>query len=57
MRDGVDVLGDSMSHPGFEEFWASRPERVYTDKECKDRLVDETWDSDWWNETQVSSFS
>jgi hypothetical protein len=54
LRDGVDVMAQTMSHPAFDEHWASRPERVYTDEECQDPLTDEAWDSDWWNETQVS---
>lgn len=30
------------------------PERVYEDKECRNRIFDETWTGDWWWDLQVS---
>jgi hypothetical protein len=43
-----------IGNPAFKDFMSFVPERVYTDKEGKDRIYDEMWTADWWWEMQVS---
>jgi hypothetical protein len=54
IRDPVECLRNLIGNPSFREHMAYAPEKVYTDKEGRNRQYDEMWTGDWWWETQVS---
>lgn len=55
-RNPVECVRELIGNPAFREAMAFAPERVYSDEEGKDRLIDEMWTADWWWRTQVSDY-
>lgn len=53
-RDPIEVLREIMGNPTFKNNWAASSEMSFTDAGCTDRMIDESWDADWWNEIQVN---
>ncbi|KAG6835260.1 hypothetical protein H0H93_003352, partial [Arthromyces matolae] len=51
-RDPVECVKELFGNPGLKDHIAYKPERVYTDKEGTNRIIDEAWTADWWWETQ-----
>ncbi|KAG6827066.1 hypothetical protein H0H92_013335 [Tricholoma furcatifolium] len=52
-RNTIDVIKELLGNPALREHLRYAPERVYLDKERKNRMYDEMWSGDWWWETQT----
>jgi Plavaka transposase len=52
-RDPVECVQELLSNPVFVEHTAFALERVYSDREGKERIFDEMWTAEWWWDTQV----
>ena len=55
-RDPVECVRELIGNPLFREAMAFAPERVYSDEEGTNRVIDEMWTAEWWWRTQVRSF-
>ncbi|KAG6818925.1 hypothetical protein H0H92_002401, partial [Tricholoma furcatifolium] len=51
-RNTIDIIKELLGNPALREHLRYAPERVYLDKERKNRMYDEMWSGDWWWETQ-----
>jgi hypothetical protein len=52
--DPVECIRDLIGNPALREHLAYQPERVYTDSQRTNRIIDEMWTADWWWNTQAS---
>lgn len=52
-RDPIECVKELLGNPAFKNFMSYVPERVFSDKEGTNRVLDETWTADWWWNTQV----
>ena len=53
-RDPMECVRELIGNPLFAKMLAYAPERVYRDREGKERHIDEIWTADWWWDIQVS---
>ncbi len=54
-RDPVECIRELMGDSAFDGEMAFAPERVYADKDGKERVYDKMWTADWWWDVQVSA--
>ena len=54
VRDPVDCIRELIGNPAFRDHMAYACQKVFADKEGKNRIFDEMWTGDWWWKTQVS---
>jgi hypothetical protein len=53
-RNPVECIRELLGNPAFREIISYQPERVYEDAEGTNRIYDEMWTAEWWQEIQVS---
>lgn len=52
-RDPVECVRELIGNPAFREMMAYAPERVFSDREALQRIIDEMCTGDLWWEVQV----
>lgn len=53
-RDPVECIKELMGNPVFKDVMRYAPEKMYSDKEGKEPIVNEMWTAEWWWKLQVS---
>ena len=56
-REPVECVKELVGNPAFKKFMSFVPEQVFSDKDGKERVLDEMWTADWWWNIQVRSSS
>jgi hypothetical protein len=54
-RNPVDCIRELIGNPAFRDAMAYAPERVFSDENGQDRVIDEMWTADWWWKIQVNT--
>ncbi|EMD34479.1 hypothetical protein CERSUDRAFT_55540, partial [Gelatoporia subvermispora B] len=52
-RDPVECIRELLNNPLFENVVAYAPCKQFVDATGKERVIDEMWTADWWNEMQA----
>src|ERR1700676_2134783 len=55
IRDPIECIRELIGNPAFREHISYSCQKVFADKEGKNRIFDEMWTGDWWWRTQVRS--
>ena len=53
-RDPTKCVQELIGNPALKADILYEPARCYTDENCTNQLIDETWTADWWWATQVN---
>jgi hypothetical protein len=56
-RDPVAVIRELLGNPLFAEHFMAAPEKVFSDANMEEPMIDETWTADWWWKLQVCETS
>ena len=52
-RDPVECVRELIGNPAFRAVMGYSPERIFSDPDLLNRVIDEMWSADWWWEVQV----
>ena len=52
-RNPIKLIKELLQDPEWKDVLQYKPQKLYVDSECSERIYNEMWTGDWWWEMQV----